>query len=115
MHKKVFDFGTQISTAKRSLSMPDVYHGLIRDISNSKDLENFHQICQQHGRKSETSSSNETISSGLKTNSSSSSIGSRNEGILVQAASMSNLQQPRTISKFTNNVKSKIMMGSCKR
>ena len=112
VHSRIFDhsqlktYAHRSNPATRSLSMPDVYHGLIREVE-IKSLE----VCQMIEPQCRLSSQ-ETVSSGLKTNSSSSSIGSsRVEGTLT-SASMNNINR---LSKMTKSMKSYVIMGSSKR
>jgi len=117
IHSNIFDtniYSTQnrsAVSAKRSLSMPDVYRGLINPQATICQILPVNR--QNYQNPESGGSSRETLSSGLKTESSSSSIGSsRAEGTL--SASMENLR-PKKITKFTNHMKSYVMMGSSKR
>ena len=122
IHSNIFDGHiANYSNAKRSLSMPDVYSGL--NIKTGMEIKSIDAICQQHelNRKvnydpESEGSSRETISSGLKTNSSASSIGSSRVEGTISSVSMQNLSPaPKRITKLTNHMKSYVMMSSTKR
>ena len=98
---------------KRSLSMPDVY-SISKPSTNDPIFHSDPDSCQI----SSQISSQETISSGLKTistHTSGSSIGSsRNEGI-ISARSYRDISPKGFKQKFSSNMKNAVLLGSTKR